>query len=179
VAGLIVGRFQPFHRGHLATVLDLRRSAPDAPLILAVGSAQESFTGENPFTAGERVEMIQRALREADVEGCLTIPVADIHQHAQWVAYLRGLLPPFEIVYTNNPLTRLLFEREGIRVESPPLVDREKLQGVVIRKHLREGGNWSDLVPPAVAHYLDEIKAVDRIRRISERDAAAATASRS
>jgi nicotinamide-nucleotide adenylyltransferase len=172
VTGLIVGRFQPFHLGHLETVASLRRSHPEATLTLAIGSAQESFTAENPFTAGERVEMIQRALREARIDGCLPIPVADIHQHAQWVAYLRGLLPPFDVVYTNNPLTRLLFERERIRVESPPLVDREKLQGAVVRQRLLRGQGWAELVPPAVARYLEDVGAPERIRRIADRDAA-------
>lgn len=173
MAGLIVGRFQPFHRGHLLTVEAIRRSQPASTLILAIGSAQESFTAENPFTAGERVEMIRRALEEAPVAGCLPVPVADIHQHAQWVAYLRGLLPPFDVVYTNNPLTRLLFEREGIRVESPPLVDRERLQGTVVRQLLRTGKGWRELVPPGVGRYLDELGATDRLRKILERDAAA------
>jgi nicotinamide-nucleotide adenylyltransferase len=175
VTGLIVGRFQPFHRGHLAVVSDLRRAHPDASLLLAIGSAQESFTAENPFTAGERVEMIQRAMSEARIDRCLPIPVADIHQHALWVAYLRGLLPPFEVVYTNNPLTRLLFERERIRVESPTLVDRERFQGIVVRRRLAQGKGWQELVPPAVAQYLEELGAVDRVRRIAERDAAALT----
>ena len=173
MTGLIVGRFQPFHRGHLAVVSDLRRAHPESPLLLAIGSAQESFTSENPFTAGERVEMIQRALAEAHIDRCLPIPVADLHQHAQWVAYLRGLLPPFEVVYTNNPLTRLLFERERIRVESPPFVDRERYQGVTVRHRLAHGQSWQELVPPAVASYLDEIGAPERVRRIAERDAAA------
>ncbi len=171
MAGLIVGRFQPFHRGHLAVVSDLRRAHPDAPLILAIGSAQESYTSENPFTAGERIEMILQALVEAHLERCLPVPVADIHQHAQWVAYLRGLLPPFDVVYTNNPLTRLLFEREGVRVESPPLVNRERFQGAVVRRRILEGGNWKELVPPAVAQYLQTIAAPERIHRIAERDA--------
>jgi nicotinamide-nucleotide adenylyltransferase len=170
-AGLIVGRFQPFHRGHLAVVSDLRRAHPQSPLLLVIGSAQESFTAENPFTAGERVEMVQRALSEANLDGCLPVPVADIHQHAQWVAYLRGLLPTFDVVYTNNPLTRLLFEREHIRVELPPLVEREKFQGVVVRQRLMKGANWEELVPPAVARYMTEIGAPERVRRISERDA--------
>jgi nicotinamide-nucleotide adenylyltransferase len=169
-AGLIVGRFQPFHRGHLAVVSDLRRARPRSPLLLAIGSAQESFTADNPFTAGERVEMIQRALSEANVDRCLPIPVADIHQHAQWVAYLRGLLPAFEVVYTNNPLTRLLFEREGIRVELPPLVQREKFQGVIVRQRLVQGENWKELVPPAVVRFLTEIGAPERVQRIAERD---------
>jgi nicotinamide-nucleotide adenylyltransferase len=172
VTGLIVGRFQPFHNGHLAVVSDLRKAHPDAALVIAIGSAQESFTAENPFTAGERVEMVQRALAEARLEQCLPVPVADIHHHAQWVAYLRGLLPSFDVVYTNNPLTRLLFERERIRVESPPLVQRESYQGVVVRRRLTIGKGWQELVPPAVAQYLEEIRAPERLRRIAERDAA-------
>ena len=171
MTGLLVGRFQPFHRGHLAVVSALRRAHPEDVLLLAIGSAQESFTAENPFTAGERVEMIQRALSEAHLERCLPIPVPDIHQHAQWVAYLRGLLPPFDVVYTNNPLTRLLFERERIRVESPPLVDREQYQGAVVRRQLVRRQPWQELVPPAVARYLEEIGAVERMKRIAERDA--------
>ena len=169
MAGLIVGRFQPFHRGHLAVISTLRNAHPDASLILAIGSAQESFTMENPFTAGERVEMIQRALAEARIEGCLPVPVADIHQHAQWAAYLQGLLPAFDVVYTNNPLTRLLFEREGIRVESPAWVDRERFQGVVVRGRILKHQNWAELVPPAVARFLEEIGAPERLRRIAER----------
>jgi nicotinamide-nucleotide adenylyltransferase len=172
VAGLIVGRFQPFHRGHLAVITDLRRAHPAEELLLAIGSAQESFTSDNPFTAGERLEMVQRALLEAHLDRILPIPVADIHQHAQWVAYLRGLLPSFDVVYTNNPLTQLLFEREGIRVETPPLLDRDRLQGAVVRRRLRAGQNWQELVPPAVERYLEEIGAADRVRRIAERDAA-------
>ena len=172
MSGLIVGRFQPFHRGHLETVTVLRRAHPEASLLVAIGSAQESFTAENPFTAGERVEMIQRALSEARLDGCLPVPVADIHQHAQWVAYLRGLLPTFDVVYTNNPLTRLLFERERIRVESPPLIDRDKFQGAVVRQRIVQGEGWKELLPPAVARYLQEIGAPERLRRIAERDAA-------
>jgi nicotinamide-nucleotide adenylyltransferase len=177
VAGLIVGRFQPFHRGHLAVVTDLRRAHPESSIILAIGSAQESFTAENPFTAGERVEMIQRALAESHVDRYLPVPVADIHQHAQWVAYLRGLLPAFDVVYTNNPLTRLLFERERFRVESLPLRDRENYQGRVVRRRLLSGEDWKWLVPPAVAQYLQEIQAPERLRRIAERDAATAATS--
>jgi nicotinamide-nucleotide adenylyltransferase len=169
VTGLLVGRFQPFHRGHLAVLTELRRSHPEESLLVVVGSAQESFTSENPFTAGERIEMLQRALAEARIAGCLPVPVADIHRHDQWAAYLRGLLPAFDVVYTNNPLTRLLFERERVRVESPRLVDRERYQGAVIRRRMREGAAWGDLVPASVQRFLEEIGAPDRLRRISER----------
>jgi len=164
VRGLLIGRFQPFHRGHLEVVQKVRADRPSAPLLIGVGTADESYTWENPFTAGERVEMIDRALGEAKVEGFLLVPVADIHRHALWVSYLEGLLPPFDRVYTNNPLTRLLFERAGYLVESPPLFDRARYEGVRIREQLAEGGAWKDAVPLSVAAYLEEIGAPARLK---------------
>jgi nicotinamide-nucleotide adenylyltransferase len=164
VRGLLIGRFQPFHAGHLAVVRDVRRTRPEAPLLLVIGSAEQSFTRENPFSAGERVEMIERALREAGLDGVSVIPVADIQRHALWVRYLEGLLPPFDRVYTNNPLTRLLFEQAGYAVESPPLVERERFEGARLRDAMAEGRPWKDCVPPSVARYLDEIGGPARLK---------------
>ena len=45
--GLYVGRFQPFHNGHLSIVKE--GLAHCARLILVIGSAQESGTEQNPF----------------------------------------------------------------------------------------------------------------------------------
>jgi nicotinamide-nucleotide adenylyltransferase len=163
VRGLLIGRFQPFHSGHLEVVRTIRHARPDAPLLLGIGSAEQSFTWENPFTSGERVEMVERALREASVDRVMVVPIADIQRHALWVRYLEGLLPPFDRVYTNNPLTRLLFEKAGYAVESPPLVDRGRFEGERIREALAADRDWKDRVPPAVARYLAEIEAPRRL----------------
>ncbi len=165
--GLLVGRFQPFHRGHLSVLQSIRRARPTEPLLLGIGSAQESFTLLNPFTAGERAEMIERALREAHLDGCSAHPLVDIDRHALWVAHLESLLPRFERVYTNNPLTRLLFERAGYAVESPVLVDRERYEGARIRTLMAEGGDWTDAVPSAVITYLREIQGEERVRLLA------------
>lgn len=166
--GLLIGRFQPFHRGHLEVVRKIRADRPAASLLIGVGTADESYTWENPFTAGERLEMIERALSEAKVENTLLVPIADISRHALWVSYLEALLPTFDRVYTNNPLTRLLFERSGYLVESPPLFDRARYEGVRIREQLAEGAGWKDAVPPAVAAYLDEIGAPARLQVLKQ-----------
>ncbi len=162
--GLLVGRFQPFHRGHLAVARQIRQDRPGAPLLIGIGSAEESYTWKNPFTAGERFEMIARALDEAEVGRVEIVPIADIRRHALWVRYIEGLLPTFDRVYTNNPLTRLLFERSGYNVESPPLVDRRHLEGVRLRERLATDRGWKPLVPPAVARYLVTIGAPARLR---------------
>jgi len=168
VRGLLIGRFQPFHQGHLEVVRKVRADRPSAPLLVGVGTADESYTWENPFTAGERLEMIGRALYEAKVEGVQLVPIADIHRHALWVNYLEELLPPFDRVYTNNPLTRLLFERAGYLVENPPLYDRARFEGVRIREQLAEGGAWKEAVPSSVAVYLEEIGAPARLKVLKQ-----------
>ena len=63
--GLFVGRFQPFHIGHIKIVKKLLKSIDE--LIIIVGSSQLSHELENPFTAGERHYMIQSALIEAGI----------------------------------------------------------------------------------------------------------------
>jgi nicotinamide-nucleotide adenylyltransferase len=171
VRGLLVGRFQPFHTGHWKVVQTIRKARPDSSLLLAIGSAEESYTWKNPFTAGERFEMIDRALAPADGPRVLIVPVADIRRHAQWVRYLESLLPSFDRVYTNNPLTRLLFERAGYAVESPPLYSRAKFEGEKIRRRLARGRGWRPLVPTEVAAYLDEIDAPHRLATLREKAA--------
>ena len=162
--GLLIGRFQPFHTGHLEVVRKIQADRPSAPVLIGVGSAEESYTWENPFTAGERMEMIDRAIREAKVANIQLAPIPDIQRHALWVGYLESLLPTFDRVYTNNPLTRVLFERSGYLVESPPLFDRARYEGARIREQMADGGAWKTAVPPAVAAYLDEVGAVARLQ---------------
>lgn len=166
--GLLVGRFQPFHLGHLEVVRHLLDAEPGTRLLLAVGSAQESYTEANPLTAGERLEMIARALPAEAAARVQAIPVVDVNRHALWVAHLQELLPAFEVVYTNNPLTRLLFERARVRVEAPPLYDRARLSGTAIRAAILAGAPWQDRVPAPVARYLESVGLADRLRRIRE-----------
>lgn len=166
--GLLIGRFQPFHRGHLAVVRQIRAARPRAPLLVGIGSAEQSYTWKDPFTAGERFEMIARALDEGKVGGVEIVPIADIRRHALWVRYVEALLPPFDRIYTNNPLTRLLFERSGYDVEAPRLVDRGRFEGARVRERLARGRGWKELVPSSVARYLELIGAPARLQLLRQ-----------
>jgi nicotinamide-nucleotide adenylyltransferase len=165
--GLFVGRFQPFHLGHLQAIQMIRSGRPSERLLIGIGSAQESYTIQNPFTAGERFDMIDRALSEARIEGVSIVPLPDVHQHALWVPYVEGMLPSFHRVYTNNPLTRGLFEDAGYAVEGTPLFERERWVGVGVRAALARGESMDGLLPPAVARFLTEIAAEARMRLLS------------
>ncbi|KNZ34416.1 MAG: hypothetical protein AD742_01495 [Methylibium sp. NZG] len=82
-----VGRFQPFHNGHLAL---LQRALSLAPLVVVViGSAHQARTPKNPFTAAERAEMIHAALSPADRARVRMLPVRDHYDLPRWVSAVR------------------------------------------------------------------------------------------
>ncbi len=166
---LILGRFQPPHAGHLHAI----RHAADAhdEVLILVGSAQESYTPANPFTAGERIEMLEAALAEADVDNVHVYPIQDIHRHAQWVAHVDSQVPDYDVVVTNNPLTRTLFGEGGYQVKELEMHRRDECSGTRIRALLAGGQDVGDRVPPAVARILDRLDAARRIQTLNEDDA--------
>ncbi len=159
---LLIGRFQPFHLGHLEVVRTIAKECDE--LIIGIGSAQISHTFENPFTAGERHLMISRALRDDGIRDFFLVPIVDINQYGIWVSHVRSMVPPFERVYTNNPLTRRLFKEAGYEVSASPLFNRAQYSGTEIRRRMVEGNDWRRFVPEAVAEVIDSIDGVSRLR---------------
>ena len=165
--GLYVGRFQPFHNGHKA-VIDLLCDEVDE-LIIGIGSAQMSHDIRHPFTAGERVLMIQRVLADAKIPVYI-IPLEDIKRNALWVAHVVSMVPPFDVVYTSNPLVIRLFTEAGFSVESPPMYQRQELSGTAIRQKMLEDDDWKQYVPEKAAAVIESVGGVERIRDISRTD---------
>ncbi len=112
------------------------------------------------------MEMISRALADETNARILPVPIVDVERHAVWVSHVASLVPPFTRVYTNKPLTRLLFEHAGYTVINPPLFDRDHFQGEVIRRNMLASEEWRKWVPASVVAYLAEIDAVKRIQML-------------
>lgn len=161
---LIIGRFQPFHKGHL-NVIKMVAEKSDK-IIIGIGSAQLSHTFENPFTAGERHLMISRALHAEGISNYYLVPIVDINQYSLWVAHVKSMVPPFDLVCSNNPLTRRLFEEAGYRVEAAPMFDRHMYSGTEVRTRILDGSDWESLVPDGVAETIFEVKGDERLRQI-------------
>jgi nicotinamide-nucleotide adenylyltransferase len=161
---LIIGRFQPFHKGHLEVIRKVAKECDD--IIIGIGSAQYSHTIENPFTAGERHLMISRALKDAGLDNCFLVPVVDINRYSVWVSHVVSMVPPFCKVYSNNPLTRRLFEEAGYAVESSPMFNRELYSGTEIRRRIATGDKWHHLVPDGVAKVIEEIDGAARLKAL-------------
>jgi nicotinamide-nucleotide adenylyltransferase len=168
--GLFVGRFQPFHKGHLEAIKDALNEVDE--LVIVVGSAQYSHRIDNPFTVGERIAMIREALEEAKIPiaRCWIIPVPDVHLHMLWVSEVVGYTPKFEVVYANEPLTRRLLIEADFKVKPVPFYKREVYSATEIRKRILNGENWETLVPKSVAKLIREIDGVQRLRDLTKTD---------
>lgn len=167
---LFVGRFQPFHLGHLAAIKTVLKQVEE--LVIIVGSAEYSHSDKNPFTAGERIEMIRAALNESGIDPAkyIIIPIRDVHIHATWAAFIVSQTPKFDAVFTNEPLTSRLFKERGYRVERIPFFDRATYSATEIRKRILEGKNWESLVPKSVAELLIDFGGIERIRELAMSD---------
>ena len=163
---LYIGRFQPFHNGHLEVIRDIAGRFDD--IVIAIGSAELSHTLDNPFTAGERHLMIHRSLEEEGVHNYYLVPIRDINRYSTWVAHVETLVPPFDVLFTNNPLTRRLFKEKGYKVSNPPIYSRDIFSGKAIREAIISGGEWEGSVPAPVAATLSEIGGIERLRELAE-----------
>ena len=164
---LFPGRFQPIHWGHVSVVKWALEKVDE--LIIGIGTAQESHTIANPFTAGERVLMIKLALKEVgiDLNRVYIIPIPDILMNSVWPYYVQMYVPKFRYGVARNPLVIRLFKEAGFDVLVPPPYDRVKYSSTRIRRLMIEGNNeWRELVPKSVARFIDEIKGVERLREV-------------
>lgn len=168
--GLYVGRFQPFHLGHLHSIQSVLKKVDE--LVIVIGSAQYSHKLNNPFTAGERLVMIRNAIDEArvDYSKLWVVPVADVHLHMLWVSELEGYTPKFNVVFSNEPLTRRLFTEAGYKVENVPFFNRQQYMSTVVREKMLKGDSWAELVPKSVADFIKEIDGVNRLRDLARTD---------
>ncbi len=160
-----IGRFQPFHNGHLKVIRAIADEVDE--LVIGIGSAQLSHTPENPFTSGERILMISRSLESLDNLYYYVIPIEDIHRNAEWVAHVRSMTPPFSRAYSNNPLVSRLFHEAGYEVSHSPMYNRQEYSGTEIRRRMLAGEGWEKLVPRAVAEVVEEICGVERLAQVS------------
>jgi len=165
--GFYIGRFQPYHNGHQSVLEHIAKEVDE--IVIGVGSAQLSHEMDNPFTAGERVLMITRSLEKLTIP-VYVIPIEDIQRNALWVAHVRSMTPPFDVIYSSNPVVVQLFAEAGCAVHSMEMYKRDTHSGTAIRNRMLEGKPWEYLVPPAVVSVIEEINGVKRLRQISQDD---------
>ena len=164
--GILVGRFQPVHRGHVqAKEFSLENSNK---LFVVVGSAEKSNQKRNPFTFEERKKMIELAINEKELQDNISIiPINDANNHTEWISSIKNTIGEYNLIFTNDELTEKLFKKDETRVINVPLLDRNILSATEVRKRLELDKEWKSLVIPEIANYLTEINAVERMKSIT------------
>lgn len=165
--GFFIGRFQPVHSGHVQLIEQIASEVDE--LVVGIGSAGDSHTVDNPFTAGERTMMVRTSLESLPVR-VYAIPIEDLNRNAVWASHVQSMTPRFDIAYSNNPLVVRLFTEAGVEVQSTAMYDRDHLRGQKIRQLIIDGDDWEQYVPAAVENVIHEINGIERLRSVDGDD---------
>jgi nicotinamide-nucleotide adenylyltransferase len=168
--GLMMGRFQPFHLGHLDLAKQILAECDE--LIIAITSSQFNYLEKDPFTAGERIEMIHNSLKDSDIDisRCFVLAIENQFNIATWASYLKATLPHFDRVYSGNDYVAMLLADSEIKVVSPKFLNRLLYNATKIRAMMVSGENWENFVPESVVEFLKRINAPNRLKVISKSD---------
>lgn len=86
----------------------------------------------------------------------------------EWVDYVISIVPKFEVVFSNNQLTRELFSKAGYKVKETPLFNRKEYSGTEIRRRMIHDEKWEHLVPESIFYFIKKIKGEERIKKLVE-----------
>jgi bifunctional NMN adenylyltransferase/nudix hydrolase len=99
---VFIGRFQPFHAGHLKVVQEGLKQADK--LILLIGSAWQPRNTRNPWTHQEREEMVRACLSEADNARLLCLPLMDVPYNDEiWVRNVQSTVNGLVTAHYTTP----------------------------------------------------------------------------
>ncbi|MBM3896319.1 MAG: nicotinamide-nucleotide adenylyltransferase [Thaumarchaeota archaeon] len=160
--GLLIGRFQPFHLGHLEAILFGLSRVEN--LWIGIGSSNKSNEMKNPFTADERKEMIISSLDKKIVEKIKIYYIQDVSDHSKWTQEIDSIIPKYDVVFSNDEFTQHLFQKRGVKVIPVTLKQRESFSGTNIRAKIANNQDWKDLVPEGTRNVLLKINAKDRLK---------------
>lgn len=133
----VIGRFQPFHKGHLYLIKEALIVADKA--VIGIGSANV-IDFDNPYPIEERIEMVKKAIHEAGldeyIEGIVTID--DVYNDEKWLKLALEKVHDVDLIVGNNDWVNDIFENAGYNVLRVPFYKRHIYQGKVIREKLRK-----------------------------------------
>ncbi|GAB4219240.1 MAG: hypothetical protein Fur009_4400 [Candidatus Microgenomates bacterium] len=154
---LLIGRFQPFHKGHL--YLLKKTLAIAEKIIIAIGS-ESIFDENNPLSFEKRKQIIEKVFQKENIIDRLEkiVGVEDFPDDNLWLENIKKQVGRFDIVVSNNEWTNSIMEKAGFTVVRFPLYKRYLYEGWRIRKLIRQGKKWEDRVPNYIKYQISNIK---------------------
>lgn len=153
--GLFIGRFQPFHHGHLSAVQQALVQCDF--LTIGIGSSQYNRTEENPFTFEEREKIIRVSLKEAEIteERFHLLALPDIHDNARWPGHVKSLAGDFDTLFMSNTgIVKELFEKYAPETPIVLLKEEIPISATRIRQKIARKEDWQKDISPAAVKLI-------------------------
>jgi cytidyltransferase-like protein len=168
---IVLGRFQPFHKGHAHLI---NAALEMGPTTIAIGSSEAEPSLENPWNASEREAMIRAWLGDRDAT---IVQIPDINDPPNWVEHAIAYHGKGTLV-TSDVATRELYEKSDFSVTWVDLSNRDSFEGWRVRLTLKMLSTVFELdgqkevmsasIPTEVVHWLTENDALHRLYSMSQ-----------
>ena len=162
--GLLIGRFQPFHLGHLEAVNFVLNKVEN--LWIGIGSSNKYNEKKNPFSADERRKMITLSIDDSIITRIKIFDIPDVGDHEKWTYSIDKIVPEYNLVFSNDKFTDNLYKKRNIDVITVPLKNRQKFSGTNIRQLIVDRENWQNLVPDGTSKILNRINIDERLKNL-------------
>lgn len=137
---VFIGRFQPFHAGHLSIVTKILSNHDRMTLV--IGSSEKSETQDNPWSLQEREAIIRASIPLELQERIDIVWLPDVPDDDIWCENLTFILPPDTELFTGNKWVQDICVRHGIPTQwIVPTID---ISSTRIREMLRQNEDVSN-----------------------------------
>ncbi len=126
-------------------------------LIIGIGSSNIT-DDQNPYSYEKRENFFEAFIKDSGIENRVVkiIPIEDDPDDDVWLSKLIESTGKFDVSIGDNEWVNGIFEKAKLPVVRIGHFEREKLEGTVIRKLIKEKKKWKDRVPSYLVSSLIE-----------------------
>lgn len=178
--GVIHGRFQPVHNGHMEYLITgmekcdflyIGITNPDPHLTLEVDVDKDrSNNNANPFTYYERLQMIEKAMIEYGIKRTKFEIVPFPINFPELIKYYTPSEAEYYITIYDEwgYHKKNILENLKLKVNVMWIRNREErlTSGNAVRNNINYDNEWENLVPISVAEFIKENNLVNRVKKV-------------
>ena len=151
-SSIVLGRFQPLHKGHVALIEWAYEQKENSCLRIVVGSSNRIQSPENPWSLEERIEMIKLWKNEEHPEWEIEIiGIPDINDPPKWVEHASKYHGDSGLLLTSDKKTQELYENSNWETKFFDLQNRISFEGWRVRETCK---------------MLSTVKEIDSVKKI-------------
>jgi len=158
--GLLVGRFQPAHKGHLYLIKQSFKKVDE--LIIGLGSANV-INVDDILDNNQRYKMIREIVNKEYLTNRIKkiVYLGDYFDNEKWLKNALKNTGKIDLVIGNNEWVNGIFEQAGYQIWRAGFYKRYIFEGEKIRRLMIEGARWEDRVPEYLVNYIKTCQLVN------------------